>query len=71
MSVVADVATESLLSKKLSADDEEGKRLSEMEWGIDGLIIVVGDETLLDDDNDIWSCPFVWSIVVLLTLFSC
>ncbi len=59
-------ATESLFSKKLSVDKEEGKRLSDIEWGIDDLIIIVDDKILF-----VWSCPLIWSIVGLLALFSC
>ncbi len=69
VSVVADIigdATESLLSKNLSVDDEERKWLSDIEWGIEDLIMLGGGDTLF-----VCSCPFVWSTAGLLALFSC
>ncbi len=46
----------------MSVDEEVGKRLSDMEWGIDDF----GDEILF-----VWSWPLVWSITGLFVLFSC
>lgn len=70
VSVVDDIiceGIESLLSKKLSVDEDVGKWVSDMEWGIDDLIIVVGVEILF-----VWLCPLVWSMIVdLFELFSC
>jgi hypothetical protein len=69
VSVVADItgdATESLLIKNLSVDDEERKWLSDIEWGIEDLIMFVGEDSLF-----VCSCPFVWSATGLLALFSC
>jgi hypothetical protein len=50
----------------LSVDEEVGKWFSEMEWGIEVLMLFVGEGSLA-----FLSCPFVWSTVVLLALFSC